>query len=76
MRTRLLKRLRRKANNLFYIDVLENSIVGVRYRIVRRGFIEQYLGDFTPLEKAEVMLKFFKKKYIEDKIEILKFYKK
>lgn len=76
MRTRLLRRLRRKANNLFYIDVLENSFVGVIYRVVRRGFIEQYLGDFTTKMKAEAMLEFFKKEYIRNEVEILRFYEK
>ena len=76
MRTKLLKRLRRKADNSFYIEVLENSHVGVIYRIVRSGFIEEWLGEFDNKDKVMEMLETFKRKFIKNKIDIIRFYER
>ena len=74
MRTFLLKRLRRKARAKFYIRAKSVLPLGVNYVVCKNEpFIDEFLGSFWDKDIAIKELYRYRREYIEEQIELIRF---
>lgn len=79
MKTRLLRRLRRRADKRYYIDTVmldEGLFYGIMYRAIHEeSSHEHILCEWQDLDFVENVLNEHKRKFIKNQVEQLRFKK-